>query len=432
MSRGAERRAREDARGALGRVTAESRRVFRDGLTLQSGQRLPCVDVAFERYGTINAARDNVILVCHALSGGAHAAGWHTGASKPGWWDLMIGPGKPFDTDRYCVMCSNVLGSCYGTTGPASIDPATGRPYGSRFPTVTVGDMVAVQKALIDDLGVTQLAAVAGGSMGGMQALQWAVAYPDAVRAVVALATTHRHSPQQIAFDEIARRAVMADANWRGGDYYDGARPSDGLAVARMVGHVTYLSDCGMERKFGRRRRGGHERTSAAPFEVESYLDHQGRSFVDRFDANSLVVLSRALDLFDLTEGRASLADAFAASRAAFLLLSFSSDWLYPPHQLDTVGEALRQAGRPVTCETLPSDDGHDAFLLEHDAQAPIVRAFLTSAAAPRGFHATTAPYLPDNPLGPISEEEPSRCSLPLARPAGPLVPSASCSLPSS
>ena len=432
MSRAAQGRAHQDAPGGLGRVTTESRRLFADGVELESGQSLTCVDVAFERYGTINAARDNVILVCHAISGGAHAAGWQDDAVKPGWWDVMIGAGKPFDTDRYCVICSNVLGSCYGTTGPASIDPATGRPYGSRFPAVTVGDMVAVQKALIDDLGVTQLAAVAGGSMGGMQALQWAVAYPDAVRAVVALATTHRHSPQQIAFNEIARRAVMADANWQGGDYYGGARPSDGLAVARMVGHVTYLSDHGMERKFGRRRRAGAGRASGLPFEVESYLDHQGRSFVDRFDANSLVALSRALDRFDLTEGRTSLADAFATSCATFLLLSFTSDWLYPPYQLDAVAEALGEAGRPVTCETLPSDYGHDAFLLEHDAQAPIVRAFLASATAPRGFHATTAPHLPDNPLGPISEEEPSRCCLPLARPAGLSLPSEPCSSPSS
>ena len=413
MSRAAGTRQSADAAQGQGPVATEHRRVFADGVVLESGQRLPWVDVAFERYGAMNAARDNVILVCHALSGGAHAAGFHEGATKPGWWDVVIGPGKTFDTGRYCVICTNVLGSCYGTTGPSSIDPESGRPYGSRFPAVTVGDMVAVQKALIDDLGIPQLAAVAGGSMGGMQALQWAAAYPDAVRAVIALATTHRHSAQQIAFGEIARRAVMADPNWRGGDYYDGARPADGLAVARMVGHVTYLSDRGMERKFGRRRRALPRQPFGAEFEVESYLDHQGRSFVDRFDANSLLVLSKALDYFDLSAGRASLADAFDRTRASFLLLSFTSDWLYPAYQLNDVAAALREAGRAVVCETLPSDYGHDAFLLEHQAQAPIIRAFLDSAAK-----------LSHNPLGPLTEEDPSRCRIPLAHPAGPSLSS--------
>ncbi|MCX6537878.1 MAG: homoserine O-acetyltransferase [Acidobacteria bacterium] len=363
----------------IGIVETETLRVFEDGLELDCGRRLESVTVAFEQYGAMSAARDNVILVCHALSGGAHAAGWHPGARKPGWWDAAIGPGRAFDTDRFCVLCTNVLGSCYGTTGPASPDPGTGRPYGSRFPFVTIADMVRVQKALVDRLGISCLVSVAGGSMGGMQALQWAVSFPETVRSVVALATTHRHSAQQIAFDEIARRALTADPNWRGGEYYDGERPADGLSVARMIGHVTYLSDPGMERKFGRRLGQSGPGYSLGPeFEVERYLDYQGRSFVDRFDANSLVYLSKALDYFDLEAGRRSLADAFEATEAAFLLLTFSSDWLYPPYQLATVAAALRQAGRTAEYRELSSEYGHDAFLLEHEAQQPIVREFLS------------------------------------------------------
>lgn len=352
------------------------------GLTLDSGQRLHGVTVAYEQYGHMNAARDNVILVCHALSGGAHAAGWHRGAAKPGWWDVMIGPGRAFDTSRYCVICSSVLGSCYGTTGPTAIDPSTGRRYGSRFPAVSVRDMVRTQKALLDTLGVRGLHAVAGGSMGGMQALQWVASYPDMVRAIVALATTPRHSPQQIAFNEIARRAVMADPRWCGGDYDPAAPPADGLAVARMVGHVTYLSDRGMQQKFGRRRRAVPPASPFAPdYEVQHYLDHQGRSFVDRFDANALLHMTRALDTFDL-EGDRPLADTLAMSDAAFLLLSFSSDWLYPSSQLAALAAAIDRAGRRVRYHDIPSDDGHDAFLLEHRAQAPLVTAFLDSIPA--------------------------------------------------
>lgn len=362
----------------IGTVTTETRRVLGDGLDLDCGRRLTSVTVAYQRYGAMNAARDNVILVCHALSGGANAAGWHPGARKPGWWNDAIGPGRAFDTDRYCVVCTNVLGSCYGTTGPSSVDPDTGRPYGSRFPFVTIGDMVRVQKALVDHLGVTHLVAVAGGSMGGMQALQWAVSYPESVRSVIALATTDRHSPQQIAFNEIARRALMADPRWRGGEYYDGERPDHGLAVARMIGHVTYLSDLGMERKFGRRvGPAGLGYRLEPEFDVERYLAHQGRSFVDRFDANSLLCLSKALDYFDLEAGRPSLSAAFQATQARFLLLTFSSDWLYPPYQLGRVAHAITLAGRQVEYRELPSDYGHDAFLLEHEAQRPLIRTFL-------------------------------------------------------
>jgi len=368
------------ARAAGERWTVETQRapVLRGGLDLDCGRRLDDVTVAYECYGRLNAARDNAILVCHALSGGAHAAGWHEGAAKPGWWDVLIGPGKALDTDRCFVISSNVLGSCYGTTGPSSVDPSTGRPYGSRFPVVTIADMVRVQRALVERLGITRLRAVAGGSMGGMQALQWAVQYPDAVASVIALATSPSHSPQQIAFNEIARRAVMSDPNWRGGDYYDGEPPRAGLAVARMLGHVTYLSDGGMERKFGRRRR-----PDARPygfdteFEVERYLQHQGQAFVDRFDANSLLYVTRAIDYFDLAPPRGTLRDAFAGSEADYLFLTFSSDWLYPPRHLEAAAEAACAAGRAVSYREIPSDYGHDAFLLEHEAQEPLIRAFL-------------------------------------------------------
>jgi homoserine O-acetyltransferase len=366
------------ARQGLGPVETRHARLFEDGLGLDSGRRLGPVTVAYECYGRLSAARDNAILVCHALSGGAHAAGCHEGAAKPGWWDVLIGPGKAFDTDRFFVVSSNVLGSCYGTTGPSSMDPATGRPYGSRFPVVTIADMVRVQRGLVDHLGISRLRAVAGGSMGGMQALQWAVQYPDTVQSVVALATSPSHSPQQIAFNEIARRAVMSDPNWRGGDYYDGEPPRAGLAVARMLGHVTYLSDRGMERKFGRNRRAGARPFGFdAEFEVEGYLQHQGQAFVDRFDANSLLYVTRAIDYFDLAPAGGTLVDAFAGSRADFLFLTFSSDWLYPPRHLEAAAEAAREAGRAVTYREIPSDYGHDAFLLEHEAQSPIITGFL-------------------------------------------------------
>jgi homoserine O-acetyltransferase len=378
----------------VGYVETQYATVCPEGLVLESGERLEQVTVAFEQYGTLNDAADNVILVCHALSGGAHAAGWHRGASKPGWWDVMIGPGRAFDTTRDCVICTNVLGGCYGTTGPASIDPATGRPYGLRFPAVTVRDMVTVQKLLLDRLGVKRLKAVAGGSMGGMQALQWAASYPDFVGSVIAIATTPKHSPQQIAFNEIARRAVMADPRWCGGDYTPDAPPADGLAVARMVGHVTYLSDRGMQRKFGRRRR---DDAVAAPFdadfEVEHYLDHQGRAFVDRFDANTLLYLTKALDRFDLEAERPAV-ECLSATGAAFLLLAFSSDWLYPAYQLEALASDARAANRPVVYQELPSEYGHDAFLLEHEAQAPIIRRFLASLESARALARSTAPAL--------------------------------------
>jgi homoserine O-acetyltransferase len=364
----------------LGLVETKTVELFPDGMVLESGLKLAGpVTVAYETYGNLSPQRDNVILVCHALSGGAHAAGWLPGHRKPGWWDIMIGPGKAFDTNRFFVICSNVLGSCYGTTGPSSIEPGTGRPYGLRFPVVTIRDMVALQRALLVHLGIDNLLAVAGGSLGGMQALQWTVSHPQQVRSAIVIACTHRHSAQQIAFNEVARQAIMADPEWKNGDYYGGEGPKLGLAVARMVGHVTYLSDKGMEQKFGRRLR-NRERVGfdfSLDFEVESYLRYQGMSFVERFDANSLLYLTKALDYFDLSAGHGSLAKAFHGCPARFLLIAFSSDWLYPPYQLKEVAQAVRRGGGDATYAEIKSDYGHDAFLLEYQAQEPLIRAFL-------------------------------------------------------
>lgn len=348
------------------------------GLLLECGRELPRVDVAWEQYGELNRDRSNAVLVCHALSGGAHAAGFDEATGKRGWWDAMIGPGRAFDTSRFCVISSNVLGSCYGTTGPASLNQETGHPYGPDFPVISVGDMVKLQAALLDALGVGQLAAVAGGSMGGMQALAWATLFPDRVRAIIAIAATDRHSPRQIALNEVARRAITADPAWNGGRYYPGPGPRAGLAVARMLGHTTYLSDEGMERRFGRRLRGGCRRFDLEPqFEVEHYLGHQGRRFVERFDANSLLYLTSAIDHFDVSEGSTSLADAFAKANSRFLLVAFSSDWLYPPEQLVRVAGALRDAGKDVRFHCVESDAGHDAFLVECDRQGRLVSEFL-------------------------------------------------------
>lgn len=363
----------------LGLVETRTLEVWKEGLPLESGVTFGPITLAYETYGTLNAKKDNAILVCHALSGGAHAAGWLPGHRKPGWWDIMIGPGKAFDTDRYFVISPNVIGSCYGSSGPSSIDPGTGKPYGPRFPVVTVNDMVKAEVPLLDHLGVEKLLCATGGSMGGMLALQWAVAYPRRVRSAIAIATTHRHSPQQIAFNEVARQSVMADPAWNKGDYYDTEGPRLGLAVARMVGHLTYLSDLGMERKFGRRLR-NRERYGydfSLDFEVESYLRYQGQSFVERFDANSMLYITKALDYFDLAGGHESLTDAFRGNHNLFLLIAFSSDWLYPPQQLKDVAKAIRRSGGEATYYEISSDYGHDAFLLEYQKQEPLVASFL-------------------------------------------------------
>lgn len=374
--------------GSVGLVEPCSVELCQEGMTLDSGITFGPITVAYETYGTLNARRTNAILACHALSGGAHAAGYYPGQSKPGWWDTMIGPGKAFDTDRYYVICSNCIGSCYGSTGPSSLDPQTGKPYGLRFPVVTVRDMVNVQRHLMDHLGIEKLLCVTGGSMGGMQALQWPVAFPERVHSVVGLATTSRHSPQQIAFNEVQRQAIMSDPAWNHGDYYGQEGPRHGLAVARMVGHVTYLSDAGMQRKFGRRLR-NREKFGfdfSTDFEVESYLRYQGQSFVERFDANSLLYMTKALDYCDLSDGFESLTDAYSRCKSLFLLIAFSSDWLYPPAQLKEVAQAIRRARGDATYCEISSDYGHDAFLVEHAAQEIYVRSFLERVCRERGI----------------------------------------------
>jgi homoserine O-acetyltransferase len=385
-----------DSRPGVGLVAPRHTIVCEDGLELDCGRTIGPVTVAWEEYGAPNRDRSNAILVCHALSGGAHAAGWHEGASGPGWWDSMIGPGRAFDTDRYWVISTNVLGSCYGTTGPSSVNPATGRPYGPDFPVITVRDMVRVQRALVDRLGVRSLAAVAGGSMGGMQALAWAVVFPGFARSVVAIASTDRHSPQQIALNEVARRAVMGDPAWNGGRYDPGRGPVSGLAVARMLGHITYLCEAGMERKFGRRTSGpiGYA-LGTAEFEVERYLAHQGETFVKRFDANALLYLTKAIDYFDVRQGERTLTAAMARTRASFLLMTFSSDWLYPPAQLARVARALRTAGRPVEYHCLPGRGGHDSFLVDAARQTPPIRRFLPAPGPASGYLTVSTPFIP-------------------------------------
>jgi homoserine O-acetyltransferase len=350
-------------------------------LSLDSGITFGPIDVAYETYGELDEAKSNGILVLHAFSGDAHAAGISHDGGKPGWWDNMIGPGKAFDTEKYFVICSNVLGGCKGTTGPASTNPETGQPYGMTFPVITISDMVRLQKLLVEHLGIRKLLAVAGGSMGGMQALEWAVAYPDCVAAVFPIATTARHSAQQIAFNEVGRQAIMADPDWAAGDYYGKKPPARGLAVARMVGHITYMSDDSMREKFGRRFR---DSSDALPdfskvFEVESYLRYRGSQFVDRFDANSYLYITKAMDLFDVTNGHAALAAALERATARFLVISFTSDWLYPTYQSLEIVSALRGRNRDVAFCELPSNYGHDAFLVDVAEQTDLVRGFLTS-----------------------------------------------------
>ena len=351
-------------------------------LDLDCGVTLTGVDVAYETYGTLNADRSNAILVLHAFSGDAHAAGVSSDG-QPGWWSNMIGPGLGFDTDRYFVICSNILGGCRGTTGPISPDPETGKPFGMHFPVITVGDMVRLQKKLIDHLGIEKLLAVTGGSMGGMQALEWAVAYPDCVAAAIPIATTARHSAQQIAFNEVGRQAIMADPDWNEGDYYDSKPPARGLAVARMVGHITYMSDASMRDKFGRRLRDksvfGFD--FSVDFEVESYLRYRGSQFVNRFDANSYLYITKAMDYFDLAAGKSTLAAAFDNTKARFLVISFTSDWLYPTYQSLEIVSALRGRNIDVAFCELPSSYGHDAFLVEVKDQTEMIRGFLNSVS---------------------------------------------------
>jgi homoserine O-acetyltransferase len=371
-------------------------------LRLDCGRELPSVRVAYETYGTLSPARDNVILVCHALSGDAHAAGFSTqpaaGSTRDGfraderdagkgrglgWWDGMIGPGKAFDTDRFFVVSSNLLGGCRGTTGPSSTNPATGRAYGSDFPVVTVADMVRVERALLDVLGVARLAAVAGGSLGGMQALEWAVQFGDQVDAIIPIASTHALHPQGVAWNAIARSAITADPDWQNGHYHGtGRAPRAGMGVARMVGHITYLSALSLNDKFGRRLQTGDDirYTLTEPeFEVESYLRYQAEAFVKRFDANTYLYTSRALSYFDLARqyGGGRLADAVRNMSARTLLIAFSSDWLYPPSGSEELATALRAAGKDVELQVIDAPYGHDCFLLEEARQTPMIQRFL-------------------------------------------------------
>jgi homoserine O-acetyltransferase len=341
-------------------------------LALDCGVTLEPVDVAYETYGELNAARSNAILVLHAFSGDAHAGG-ESSDGGPGWWANMIGPGKGFDTDRYFVICSNVVGGCRGSTGPGSINPQTGCPYAMSFPAVTVSDMVRLQKKLIEHLGIERLLTVTGGSMGAMQALQWAVSYPDSVVSAIPIAGTARHSAQQIAFNEVGRQAIMADPDWCEGNYYGKRPPARGLAVARMVGHITYMSDESMRQKFGRRLKDQNQ------FEVESYLRYRGSQFVDRFDANSYLYITKAMDYFDLTSDGGSLSAAFEPVTARILVISFTSDWLYPSYQSLEIVRALRSRNCDVAYCELPSNYGHDAFLVTVQEQTELVRGFLAS-----------------------------------------------------
>ncbi len=374
-----------------------------DPVRLDCGRDLHPVRVAYETYGALSPRRDNAILVCHALSGDAHAAGYsETAAGRStrdgfgaedrdgsagkglGWWDGMIGPGKAFDTDRYFVVSTNLLGGCGGTTGPSSLDPATGRPYGSDFPVITVADMVRTERAFLDELGIERLAAVAGGSLGGMQAFEWAILFPDQVEGIVAIASTHALHPQGLAWNAIAREAIMRDPVWQSGHYYDGTGdgPNAGMGVARMIGHITYLSAPGLSDKFGRRLQFTDDiryTISEPEFEVESYLRHQADSFVKRFDANTYLYTSRALTYFDLARqyGRGSLTRALEPVSARTLLIAFSSDWLYPPSGSQDIEAALRGLGKPVELNVIDAPYGHDCFLLEEARQTPIIRHFL-------------------------------------------------------
>jgi homoserine O-acetyltransferase/O-succinyltransferase len=361
-------------------------------LRLDAGVDLVPFQIAYQTYGALNPARSNAILVCHALTGDQHVANVHPVTGKPGWWETMVGAGRPIDTDRYFVICANVIGACLGSTGPASAHPATGQPWGLDFPVITIRDMVRAQAMLLDHLGIDTLFAVAGGSMGGMQVLQWAASYPERVFAALPIATGARHSAQNIAFHEVGRQAVMADPEWRGGRYLvEGTNPRRGLAVARMGAHITYLSDAALHRKFGRRFQDRSNPTFSfdADFEVESYLRHQGSSFVERFDANSYLYLTRAMDYFDLAADYGDvLASAFKNAQTRFCVISFTSDWLFPTSESRDVVHALNAAGARVSFAEIVTDKGHDAFLLDEPELLAIVRGFLDGAGKARGLPA--------------------------------------------
>jgi len=352
-------------------------------MVLECGRRLGPITLAYETCGALDAEKSNAVLILHALSGDAHVAGSHSPEDeKPGWWDSMVGPGKGIDTNKYFVICSNIIGSCMGSTGPCTINPKTVMPHGLDFPVVTIGDMVRAQKTLIDALGIKKLMAVVGGSVGGMQVLEWCVRYPEMVAAAIPLATTTRHSALAIAFNEVARQAIMADPNWNNGDYYYGARPETGLAVARMIGHVTYLSDESMRLKFGRRLQDKRDFSFNfdPEFQVESYLRYQGKRFVERFDANAFLYITKAADYFDLAEqhGSGSMVEAFLKTAARFLVISFTSDWLYPTYQSREMVKAIKKAGLDVSFLEIEAEWGHDAFLIPNPRLSGIIGGFLS------------------------------------------------------
>jgi len=359
-------------------------------LKLDAGIELAPFQIAYQTYGTLNAARNNAVLVCHALTGDQHVANVHPVTGKSGWWEIMVGPDKPVDTNHYFVICANVVGACMGTTGPASINPNTGLPWGLDFPVVTIRDMVRAQAMLLDHLGIETLFAVTGGSMGGMQVLQWAASYPERVFAALPIACATRHSAQNIAFHEVGRQAIMADPEWRQGRYLiEGADPRRGLAVARMGGHITYLSDAALHRKFGRKFQDRSKPTFSfdADFEVESYLRYQGSSFVERFDANSYLYLTRSMDYFDLAaDYDGVLANAFKDVKTRFCVVSFTSDWLFPTVESRAIVHALNATSARVSFAEIVTDKGHDAFLLDEPEFLTIVRAFLGSAGKARGL----------------------------------------------
>ncbi|MDD3065842.1 MAG: homoserine O-acetyltransferase [Endomicrobiaceae bacterium] len=349
-----------------------------DKLILDNKEELKEVTIAYETYGRLNAQQSNAILITHAFTGDAHCAGYHEGDEKPGWWDNMVGPGKTFDTEKYFIVCSNILGGCQGSTGPSSINPKTGKEYGLDFPAISISDMVRAQKKLIDFLGIEKLFSIVGGSMGGMQVLQWANDYPDKMLSAIPIATTMRHTPQQIAFNEVGRQSVMADIAWNGGHYYSTGNPERGLSVARMLGHITYMSDISMKEKFPIEK--DKERKAKfnfnADFEVEEYLRHRGSTFVKRFDANSYLYISKAMDHFDVNN------DDFLKDKninIKFLVLSFKSDWLYPAEQSEDIVKSLKLRGQKVTYCNIDSTYGHDAFLLEKEDEGKIITSFLNN-----------------------------------------------------
>jgi len=391
--------------GSVGIVQTRTVTLFEppDVLRLECGRTLGPITVAYETYGRLNETRSNAVLICHALTGDAHAAGLHSPDDrKPGWWDIMVGPGKGIDTRKYFVICSNVLGGCKGTTGPSSLNPATGKPWGLDFPVITIEDMVKVQKRLIEHLGIQKLLGVIGGSMGGMQVLEWTVRYPENVAAALPIATSARLSAQSIAFDAVGRNAILADPNFANGQYHDGPAPESGLAIARMVGHLTYLSEQGMHAKFGRQLRNSeaYSYDFGSEFSVETYLDYQGRIFVERFDANSYLYITKAVDYYDLMAGCGTLDKALAGVQAKFLIISFSSDWLFTSAQARQLVDALLANDKDVCYSEINSPYGHDAFLLEPEVLGRLIGGFLAGASG--------TPVIADDGHTPAYRQEPA------------------------